>query len=176
MFKKGGQRQKRDANFFLVEHRHFLHRLLIFVFVAPKCTKQSTSTWLTWFFHSHAGSPGPTDKGEARKRDKSIFGTAGKKAGAKLRHKLARSKVIDDQLGGPPKPDSPEENSSPSPSDEDFVQGKSRYLPCLGSSYEREFMIEENIEKKVHKPFYRMFFPWITTNSWGIQLTTLTAN
>ena len=70
--------------------------------------------------------PGVSPK-EAKKRDKGVFSTAGRKAGAKIRHKLGKNKANDEHADAN-KPASPTTSASslpPSPNEDDFNdQGK----------------------------------------------------
>ena len=78
-------------------------------------------------------TPSPCEKEQVKKRDKRLFNTAGKKAGAKLRNKLGISKVVDDQSSDFSKPGSPKDSSlPPSPNDDDIVQGKVCVIDILG--------------------------------------------
>lgn len=65
-----------------------------------------------------AAATSPKEK-EGKKRDKGVFGTAGRKAGAKLRHKLARHKQAEDQSDGA-KSSSPTSSLPTPPKDEEI--------------------------------------------------------
>lgn len=67
-----------------------------------------------------APATSPKDIKEEKKRDKGKFGTAGKKAGAKLRHKLGKNKASEDQSDGLKSTSPTTSYLPPSPTDDEI--------------------------------------------------------